>query len=340
MKKIALLLLVASAFTACTNDEFIKDGDYFHLDHNGAKMPVWVKGNFDSDVMLITVHGGPGDGGLSHALSQGFKNLEEEYLMVYWDQRLAGITQGHQRTTNLDVNVYIDDTEKLVQLIQHKYPNKKFFMLGHSWGGQLAIGYLGTENHQSIFKGWIDLDGSVYGELESQLMKDYILDRVPAKLADPNENHDFWQYIVDWYEENPLPGNYSEAQPYWYVSSLGGDVYDYDKYIQENKIPYGQLVFNSMFAMTYYSSSTDKLLWADSINFTPELENITIPSLMLWGADDGVVPVEVVDYVYDHLSTPESMKHVVKIPECGHGPQNEHPDKFFFEISHFIETYK
>lgn len=340
MKKIFILFSIAVMFNACTKDEFLKDGDYFHLENNGAKMPVWVKGNFDSDVILVTVHGGPGDGGISHTLSPGFKYLEDDYLMVYWDQRLAGITQGHQRSTTLNVNQYIDDTKKLVQLVQHKYPGKSLFMIGHSWGGQLAIGYLGSDNNQSNFKGWIDLNGSVYGDLEAQLMKDYILDRVPAKLAEPGSDKEYWQYIIDWYDENPTPGNYSDAPPYWYVSALGGDVYDIEKYYEQNKTPYGQLVFNSMFAMTYYSHSTDDQVWADDINFTPQVENITIPSFMLWGADDGIVPVQVADYVHDHLSTPIDKKHILKIPECGHGPQNEHPETFYTEVSNFIETYK
>ena len=340
MKQILLVIGLALIFNACQKDEFIKEGDYFHLENDGAKMPVWVKGNFDSDVILVTVHGGPGDGGISHAISPGFKYLEEKYMMVYWDQRMAALTQGHQRENTIDVNDYIDDTKKLVQLIQAKYPNKKLFMIGHSWGGQLAIGYLGSEDHQSNFKGWIDLNGSVYGDMESQLMKEYILERVPEKLADPESDKAYWQYIVDWYEENPNPGNYSELEPYLYVSALGGDVYDLDRYFEENVIPYGQLIFNSMFAMTYFVASTDDNVWADDLNFTPEVENITIPSLMLWGADDGVVPAPVADYVYEHLATPEDMKHVVKIPECGHGPQNEHPEIFFDEVSNFIETYK
>jgi pimeloyl-ACP methyl ester carboxylesterase len=340
MKKFIFLISLIIFFTACKKDEFIKDGDYFHLENNSSKMPVWMKGNFNSDVILVTLHGGPGDGGISHTISPGFKLLEEKYLMVYWDQRQAALTQGHQRENTLDVNQYIDDTEKLVQLVLAKYPNKKLFLLGHSWGGQLAIGYLGSEDHQSNFKGWIDLNGSVYGDMESQLMKEWILDRIPSKLADPNADQKYWQYIVDWYEENPTPGNYSEGMPYWYASALHGDVYDYDRYFEENVIPYGQLVFNSMFAMTYYVRSTDDDTWADDLNFTPEVENITIPSLMLWGANDGIVPAKVADYVNDHLSTPASMKHVVKIQECGHGPQNEHPEVFYNEISNFIETYK
>ena len=110
MKHIILILSLTLIFNACQKSEFLKDGDYFHLKNNGATMPVWMKGNFESDVILVTVHGGPGDGGVSHTISQGFKYLEEKYLMVDWDQRMAALTQGHQRADELDVNVYIDDT--------------------------------------------------------------------------------------------------------------------------------------------------------------------------------------------------------------------------------------
>ena len=40
---------------------------------------------------------------------------------------------------------FIEDLEKLVQLLEHKYPDYKRFMIGHSWGGQLSAGYLGRD---------------------------------------------------------------------------------------------------------------------------------------------------------------------------------------------------
>ena len=78
----------------------------------------------------------------------------------------------------------------------------------------------------------------------------------------------------------------------------------------------------------------------DDLNYTPEIENITIPALLLWGADDGIVPAELADYIYEHLGTDPSMKEVVKIPECSHGPQVEQPEIFYDEVSSFVETYK
>ncbi len=62
MKKVFLYMILAVAFiSSCEKSEFQSEGDFFHLSHKGARMPVWVKGNFQSDVTIVTVHGGPGD---------------------------------------------------------------------------------------------------------------------------------------------------------------------------------------------------------------------------------------------------------------------------------------
>ena len=59
-KTIIYILLVTLTLGACEKSEYQVAGEFFHLSHKGANMPIWVKGNFNSDVILITVHGGPG----------------------------------------------------------------------------------------------------------------------------------------------------------------------------------------------------------------------------------------------------------------------------------------
>jgi pimeloyl-ACP methyl ester carboxylesterase len=121
--------IIALLVSACEKSEFQTAGEFFHLSHKGAKMPVWIKGNFNSDVVLITVHGGPGDSGMEQHIAEGFKSLEEDYILVYWDQRWSGMTQGHYDKSTLNPDQMIEDTEKVVQLIQSKYPGKSMFML-------------------------------------------------------------------------------------------------------------------------------------------------------------------------------------------------------------------
>ena len=342
-KTILYIILVTLTLGACEKSDYLASGEFFHLSHKGANMPVWVNGNFTSDVILITVHGGPGDSGMEQNIAPGFKLLEDDYMLVYWDQRYSGMTQGHYDLKTQTPDQFIEDTDKLVQLIQHKYPGKKLFMIGHSWGGQLSAGYLGRDNHDDNFMGWIDLNGSLYGDLEAQMMKEFIMERVPAKMAEPDADLEFWQFIIDFYEENPEPKNYSDPEPYWYADAVGGSVYDLEEYYELAPVPYTELIFKSMFSMSFYVdafySEETYGLW-DDINYTPELGNITIPALMLWGADDGIVPADLADYVYENLATDPSMKEVVKIPECCHGPQNETPETFYQEVSSFIETYK
>jgi pimeloyl-ACP methyl ester carboxylesterase len=340
MKNFIYLLIVVALITSCEKSDFLTDGDFFHLDHKGAQLPVWVKGNKQSDVIIIFLHGGPGGSGMDQSLGTGFKYLEEDYTLVYWTQRFSGLAQGHCNTDLVTPDQFIEDTEKIVELIKYKYPNKTLFMMGHSWGGQLSAGYLGRNNHANQFNGWINVDGAIYAELESQLMKDWILEKVPAKLAEPNADTTYWQSIIDWYKENPSPGNYSEAIPYYYVSELGGSRYNLESE-SEDKTPFAQLIFKSMFTMSFFTTNFYNVIerW-DNVNYTQELKNINIPTLLLWGENDGQVPADVADYVYEHLGTDESQKTIVKVPECAHAIFYEKPNKFYQQIKDFIETYK
>lgn len=343
MKRLIAILLTATVFFGCEESEFQTNGNYYYLKHKGADFPVWITGNPSSDVVLITVHGGPGDSGMGFSISKGFQYLEEDFTVVYWDQRFSGMTQGHYDKETLNPDQFIEDTEKIVEFVRQKLPGKSYFLMGHSWGGQLSAGYLGRDNHDDLFKGWIDLNGSISADLESQWMKEWILERVPAKLAEPDADVDFWQWIIDYYEENPSPGNYSDIEPYLYVSALKGDAVNWEQTQAENPIPYGTLIFKSMFSFSYYvygfGEKEDMQQW-DVLDYTPELGNIDIPALMLWGAEDGVVPVKVADHVYANLATPIEFKSVVKIPECAHGPFMDQPEQFYQEVSQFINTYK
>lgn len=343
MKPCYYVILLAFAFgvQGCQKKEYLTEGDYFHLYNDGAKMPVWVKGNLESDVFIITLHGGPGASGHEFPLSNGFKYLEEDYALVYWDQRFSGMAQGHPDKSTINLEQFIEDTDKLVQLINQKYNYPKLFILGHSWGGQLSAAYLGRDNHASIFKGWIDLDGSIYAELEAQIMKNWILSQVPEKLADPEADQEFWQYVLKWYNENPAPDNYSDQEPYIFANALNGYTYDWEKVQENNPTPYKDLIFHSMFSMSYYVYGFGgNLKWADKLNLTPELGNIDIPALLLWGKNDGAVPASVADYVYDHLATDSTMKEVVKIDQCAHAPHFDQPEIFYQEVKNFVEQYK
>jgi pimeloyl-ACP methyl ester carboxylesterase len=344
MRSILTSIAIASVLliSGCEKSEWLSDGDYFYLEHKGAVMPVWVNGNIESGVFLITNHGGPmRNTGHDFHLSRGFKNLEKEYAVVYWDQRMSGLSQGDPKIKDLTVEQHYEDLERLTALIISKYHPGSLFLLGHSWGGTLTGGFLGTGNNQSHFNGWIDVDGSLQDEFEAEAKKEWIMARIDTTMAN-SDDPEFWQFIIDWYEENPHPVE-TDIEPYMYVGALGGDVYDYEKWQKETPIPYKELVTSSPFTFAFYWAqhrSIEVLDWINGYDATEEVSRIQIPALLIWGKEDGVVPPSVADLAYDLLDTDPADKEIVLLDECCHAPQNEKPDEFYFHVQAFIEKYK
>lgn len=341
-KLITSLLLVTMLMASCSKSEWLADGDYFFLKHKGAVMPVWVNGNINSGTFIITTHGGPmRNTGHDFHLSKAFKQLEEQYAVVYWDQRMSGLSQGDPEVEDLSVEQHYEDLEMLTELIIQRYNPESLFLLGHSWGGTMTGGYLGSKNHQDLFKGWIDVDGSIQDEFEAQAKKDWIFERIDSVMAN-SQNPDFYQYIIDWYEENPNPVE-TDNQPYMYVGVMGGAVYDYQKFLEESPIPYKELVTSSPFTFAFYWSqhySREVLQWINGYDATAQVSNIHIPALLIWGKQDGIVPPAVGEFAYDLLATDPADKTLVLIDECGHSPLNEQPEEFYFHVQSFIEKYK
>lgn len=337
MKKNILLIIIILSLFGCKKDKFLGEGDYYFLKNDGAVMPVWVRGNTSSGIFIITLHGGPGASAHEFVLSKAFEELEEKYAVVYWDQRFAGIAQGNPAKSTLNVEQFIEDTDHCIKLIKHLYNPKSIFLLGHSWGGGLGTAYLGRGNNQVGINGWIDVDGSKNDTLEVKLVKNWVLDKAQGYLA-AGDDPELWNYAIQWYNENPNP-TYSDIEPYIFVSSARGDVYDFEKFNEINKIPYLRLFFKSPISLAFLIKQTDPS-FANGINFTAEMNQIHIPSLVLWGENDGILPVELSEWTYNTLGTPASQKHIYTFPECAHGPHFEKPAMFAEQVRNFVELYR
>lgn len=336
MKKFIFFLLLAVPFLACEKSEFLSEGQYYFLRHKGAAMPVWVKGNLESGVFLITVHGGPGSSGHEFAVTRSFQELEKDYAVVYWDQRFSGLSQGDPKNSSLSIDQFVEDVDVVVDFVQQHFNNPKLFMLGHSWGGGLSAAWVGRNNNQQKIQGWIDVDGSVFDSLEVQAVKNWTLERVPAKIAE-GKDLKFWQYVIDWYKANPNPV-YSNKEPYIFAAALDTS-YNAVALADSNQIDYGKLLLRSPYSLAYFTNRVDAR-FADGLDFRPELRKITIPALVLWGKDDPTLPVELADFALNTLGTAADRKQKVEFENCGHSPHYEQPTKFVAVMRAFLERWR
>lgn len=113
----------------------------------------WV-GNPDAD-MLLVIHGGPGCSEL--AISYGYDSrITDKYLVVNWDQRCVGQTallSGASSEVPLSFETIVSDGVELAEYLKKKYPGKKLFIMGHSWGS--ALGAVISSRHPELVDGYI-----------------------------------------------------------------------------------------------------------------------------------------------------------------------------------------
>jgi pimeloyl-ACP methyl ester carboxylesterase len=73
---------------------------------------------------------------------------------------------------------------------------------------------------------------------------------------------------------------------------------------------------------------------ANSDEIISNLNRITVPTLILWGKDDAVIPLKVGELLDQALS--DSKLEVIE--QCGHIPQEEKPEETIASISRFINA--
>lgn len=343
MKRIIFIILIPLFIGSCKKEAVrlsASADEIFWLSNAGADMPVWVKGNTASKVMILFLHGDPGDGSYRYADFQT-DQLWQQYSVAYWDQRDAGAAAGNNNYANLSLNQMIEDLEKLVAVIKYRYGNDmEIFLMGHSFGGLLGSGYLVKGNNQNNIRGWIEVDGTHNYPESNTLERQMLIDTGSSEIAKGN-------YISQW---NTIV-NYCNTHPA--NVSLDFDL-TIDAYanLAENYVNINHTITavnyfspNSPFsfgANLYFLNNTTEgrnfLRSLEPITFTDQLYKITIPSLLIWGKYDFTVPVGSGYHALNNLGS--SHKHLAIMPESGHVPMNGNTDLFAQTVLQFVTAVK
>lgn len=71
---------------------------------------------------------------------------------------------------------------------------------------------------------------------------------------------------------------------------------------------------------------------ANADELVAKVKTITVPTFILWGREDGIIPLKVGELL--HQAIPNSTLEVIE--RCGHIPQEEKPDETIARISRFL----
>lgn len=154
--KITLLagLLAVFGLAACTQTDTHPTASYFTTADTGVqtggvkviqietpkgKMNVWTKrfGN-NPTAKILLLNGGPG---ATHEYFECFENFlpAESIEFIYYDQLGCGNSDNPKDTAFWDLPRFVEEVEQVRKALGLNKDN--FYLLGHSWGGILAMEY-------------------------------------------------------------------------------------------------------------------------------------------------------------------------------------------------------
>jgi pimeloyl-ACP methyl ester carboxylesterase len=335
----AALAVAVAALGACS--AWQTEGDYMFLRNAGADMPVWVRGNTGSGVLIVWLTSGPGDP-IAVMRGRGTDRLEASYGVVYWDQRGCGSAQGNPSPATFTMDQFVEDTDKVVELVRQRYQPRQIFLIGHSWGGTLGTAYLLDPVRQAKIAGFIDLDGNhdvpaVY-PLKVAWLRGYAEERIAAGTDVAH-----WTAVGDWCAQDPPLSRANLATLEAYREPTNATFYNPDT---DFNVGFDVLFLSGESAPAYLFVNADyveEALYPNDdvlreMSYTARMPQITLPFAALWGEHDGVVPLAAGTAAFDAVGTPAAAKRMDVFPGSAHFPFMEEPDAFAAAVESFVDS--
>ncbi len=297
IKKHLVLLLLALSFQACNNTaqethsteidlnaylspvgDGVQSGgvQVIPIETMGKTFHVWTKriGNNPTHKLLL-LHGGPG------ATHEYFECLEsffpkEGIELIYYDQLGSGNSDNPDDVSFWDLPRFVGELEQVRKALGLNQDN--FFLLGHSWGGILAMEY--ALKYQDNLKGLI-----ISNMMASAPEYDKYADEVLAKQLKPEvldtirmleANNDFGNPK---YMELLMPNFYAE-----HICRI--PIEDWPEPILRSFAKLNQSLYVTMQGPSEFGLSGKLEKW----DRTADLPKITVPTLTIGGQYDTMDP--------------------------------------------------
>lgn len=282
-KSLTILFLIFVLTVSCTDHLVVEEGI---LEVNGTSLFYKTMGSGEP---IIVLHGGPG---FDHRQFLPYIwELAERHKVILYDQRGTGLSSGPIDATSISIDTFVADIEG----IREAFGIERMNLLGHSWGGILAM-YYGIDHPQNL-NSLILCSTAASFESFAEMRATYEADRVPEDTAllqeiysseefqngDPLAVENFWRvYFKPYFADQRL------------VSQL-------DLQFTENSIKYGNDVAGHIFESI------------GEFDLQGDLQAIRCPTLIIHG-DADPMPVKYAEMIHESIEGSE----LVIVEGAGH----------------------
>lgn len=295
------------------------------IELGGTKQWIMANGKNDNLPVLLWIHGGPGSSQMAVARYYN-NNLEEEFIVVHWDQRGAGKSNFKNfDESTMTIEQFISDIHELTLYLKEHFKRDKIYLLGHSWGTQ--IGMVAASRYPEDYIAYIgvgqiaNMDKSqfiAYGELRERInQKANVKDlELLASLGEP-PYRDHETYITFANMMNKYNMNMDIKISELIRVALGSGIYkmgDYKKWLDGANRGSGP--------MWEESQGWDIIQWVPKID---------VPVFFIAGENDYNTPIASIKELNDKLVAVKG-KELIVFKNSAHMPFFAEPNLFFDEM--------
>jgi pimeloyl-ACP methyl ester carboxylesterase len=294
----------------------------------GIEQWIRIQGKDTSNPVLLLIQQGPGLPMVNEAAdNHKLWHLEEDFVVVYWDQRACGKSfRSTISPESMTLDQLIADTRELILALCQRFQVAQLYLTGFSFGGTLAA--LVAARYPELIRAVVCINLDVKWNVAEQVAYDFALERARSL------NHK--QALRELQRLGPPPHLDSKAyntRVKW-VSTFGG-VNRHANYRQIQFRIVGQMIRSRDYSLLDVIRTLrgqnfvlDQLLSKlASFNLFELLPRLEVPVVLLQGRHDMVAPVSEAEQFYQQLHAPKG-KQFIWFEESAHELQYEEPGKF------------
>lgn len=285
-------------------------GDFYwgkHMDHNKKcflynNIAINYYEYGEGDTIIIFLHG---FGGSSYCWRYIYKKFAQKYKTILFDLKGFGLSEK-PNDNKYSVRNQADIINSFIQI---NCSNNIIILIGHSFGGAIALMTYISSNIKKNIKKLILIDSGGYNQ------------NIPWYLSALNIP------ILNKLALSLFPSRF------WVNTILRMCYYDSNK-INKDMIETYSSYLRLRGAHLALIKTAAQLIPDDIGEITSKFNKINIPVLLIWGKQDNVIPLYVGHKM--HKNIPNSK--LVIIAECGHNSIEEKPMDVIREVSEFLKN--
>jgi proline iminopeptidase len=288
----------------------------------GQDQAMMIRGTSSTNPVLLFLAGGPGGTELG-AMRRHSEALEEDFVVVTWDQRGSGKSYDSlDPVSTLTLQQALADTIEVSNYLRNRFAQDKIYLLGQSYG--TILGVLATQQHPELYRAYIGV----------------------GQMVDPRETDGvFYTDALAWARrtgDTALVNKLISSGPPPYTDMLdyepaltNGAIYPYDHSVNsEGAGGFGENLFVEEYTLMeqlhafagMFDVFTVLYPQLQGIDFRQDAAKLAVPVYLVEGRFEAPGRLAPARQWFDQLDAPT--KQWITFDTSGHRPLFEQPDLF------------